>query len=391
MRKSLLLPLILGLAGCLAGPKNPKHPGSTSTRVIELEPIRITASTSGDTIRSESYDAKQLFEEGTEAFNQGNYPIATKNFRRVFTEFPDSPYALPARYNASLSLESEEKWEEALAGYRELLQVNPDSLPGRFRVAHCLARLGRHAEILETLAPIEARSDLDGQQLIELHARKAQAFFHTQELDKSAEESARALSIYEDIKHDEPLETNYYVSMAQYYDAKVLGEKGRALPIRVNDGKQTLQQDLDDKAEFLLKAQGSFIKVLKLENRQFATMAGYEIGLLYEDFYHQILNAPLPNELTTEIEKQAYIDILTQETRVLLEKALRIYEKNVLLGERVGLKNEFIEQSQLHIQAIKALLEQQNPAPTVPDAPAEDPKLKKPNNKKGDFPGGTKG
>ena len=229
--------------------------------------------------------------------------------------------------------------------------------------------------------------------MIELHARKAQALFFTKELEKSAAESAKAVEIYYKIREDEELDTDYYISMAHFYDAKVYGEKGRALPIRVNDGQKVLAQDLDDKAEFLLKAQESYVRVLKIANRQFATMAGYEIGLMYEDFYIQIVNAQMPNELALDpLAQQIYREELQKEMKVLLEKALRIYEKNVLLGERVGLQNDFVKQSKLHLDAIRALLTTPI-APAPASQPTEETPTKKPGKKpkKGDFPAGKNG
>jgi tetratricopeptide (TPR) repeat protein len=394
MRKSLLVPLVLTLAGCLPGAKKPKNPtaGPPPGALLEMEPLKITATTKGGEVRSEAYDAKSLFEEASEAFNAGDYVTAQKKFTRVFSEFETSPYADPARYNAALSLESQEKWAEALSGYEQLLAKSPGSIEGRMRMSHCLARLERFGDALAALTPLDSRSDLDAQRLIELHARKSEGLFKTGDFEASAKESAQALGIYEDIKDDEPLETDYYISMAQYYDGKAIAERGRALPIRVNSGKKMLEQDLDDKAEFLLKAQASYVKVLKIGNRQFATMAGYEIGLLYEEFYRQIQSAPMPDELKDEEEKKAYQELLATETRVLLEKALRIYEKNVLLGERVGLKNDFVKQSATHIEAIKTQLGLTGGAqPEIPVPAPEEPKKKLPKGKKGDFAGGTKG
>jgi tetratricopeptide (TPR) repeat protein len=393
MKRLVAMILAAGLMGCVGGKKTPKNPTPTPTTSVDLEPIRITASEGADgEISSEFYDAATLFETASDAFERGDYPTAEKRFTQLFTEFETSNLANPARYNASLAQESQEKWAEALAGYQALLAKEPTAIPTRFRMAHCLVQLERYPEALETLLVVESRADLSGQQLIELHARKSQVLYYSNDPENSAKESAHALSIYEEIKNDEELETDYYLSMAQFYDAKVLGDQGRALPIRVDDGKKAVERDLDSKAEFLLKSQASFVRVLKIANRQFATMAGYEIGLLYEDFYHQILNAPTPSELKTELEKEVYKDLLTKELRVFLEKALRIYEKNVLLGERVGLKNEFIQQSAAHLEAIKQLLEATNtPEPAPAPAPETKPSKKPGKGKKGDFPGKSNG
>jgi tetratricopeptide (TPR) repeat protein len=395
MLKRITLSLMLiGVLGCTHHNKvkNPTTPTKVTT--VDLEPIRITATNNNGDIQSEAYDAKELFDAGTEAFNRGDFSTAEKKFTKVYQEFDASSYAESARYNAALALESQEKWAEALAVYIELVSKNPDATDAKFREAHCFAALEHYEDVMTILDQIEARVDLDGQRLIELHARKSQALFFTKDLEKSAAESAKAVEIYYKIREDEELDTDYYISMAHFYDAKVYGEKGRALPVRVNDGQKTLAQDLDDKAEFLLKAQDSYVRVLKIANRQFATMAGYEIGLLYEDFYIQIVNAPMPNELALDpLAQQIYREELQKEMKVLLEKSLRIYEKNILLGERVGLQNDFVKQSKTHLDAIKLLLA----TPIVPSPasqPTEEPTpTKKPGKKtkKGDFPGGKNG
>ena len=393
MLRQIALSLMFVTALACNHSKKVKNPTPTRVTTVDLEPIRITASNNNGEIQSEAYDAKELFDAGAEAFNRGDYSTAEKKFTKVYQEFDASSYAESARYNAALALESQEKWAEALAVYQGLIAKNPDATDAKFREAHCLASLDRYPEVMEILSQIETRVDLDGQRLIELHARKAQALFFTKDLEKSAAESAKAVEIYYKIREDEELDTDYYISMAHFYDAKVYGEKGRALPIRVNEGQKVLAQDLDDKAEFLLKAQESFVRVLKIANRQFATMAGYEIGLMYEDFYIQIVNAPMPNELVLDpLAQQIYREELQKEMKVLLEKALRIYEKNVLLGERVGLQNDFVKQSKLHLDAIRALLTPPT-APAPASQPTEETPTKKPGKKtkKGDFPAGKNG
>lgn len=384
--------LLVGLIGCVHNKKTKTPTAKPPVTVVDLEPIKITANNDNGTITAEAYDAKELFEAGAEAFNRGDYPTAEKKFTKLYQEFPESGYAESARYNAGLSQESQEKWAEALETYKALVAINPAATDANFRVAHCLARLDQHNEAMLVLNQIGTRVDLDGQRLIELHARKSQSLFYLKDLDKSQEESAKAVSTYEKIKDDEELETDYYISMAHFFDAKVLAERGQVLPIRVNDGQKALMQDLDNKAEFLLKAQTSYVKVLKIANRQFATMAGYEIGLMYEVFYQQILDAPMPNELALNpLAQQIYKEELQKEMRVLLEKALRIYEKNVLLGERVGLQNEYVEQSKAHMEALKALLNPPAPASQPASAPVEEPKKPGKKPKKGDLTGGKNG
>src|SRR5205814_10136554 len=88
-RPSLLLALAASVsAGCLghAKPKTATPGSSPATTIIEIEPIKITASGKGGEVKSEAYDAKSLFEEATDAFNRGDYATASKDFSRVYQE-----------------------------------------------------------------------------------------------------------------------------------------------------------------------------------------------------------------------------------------------------------------------------------------------------------------
>src|SRR5207302_2020203 len=62
------------------------------------------------------------------------------------------------------------------------------------------------------------------------------------------------------------------------------------------DGK-ALADALELKAEFLLSAQGHYLRCIRRGDGEWATAAGYRIGEMYEELYEQLINAPLPRGL----------------------------------------------------------------------------------------------
>src|SRR5262249_23646117 len=142
-RRALAL-LLVGAAGCLGHAR--KTPTTPTARgpIVDMEPLKVTASVKDGKVQSDAYDSKTLFEDATEACNDGDFTKAEATSARIYQEFPSSAYAIAARYNSALSQESQEKWPEALKGYQDLLSLSPDYLPGRFRLAHCLSHLDRY-------------------------------------------------------------------------------------------------------------------------------------------------------------------------------------------------------------------------------------------------------
>ena len=96
-----------------------------------------------------------------------------------------------------------------------------------------------------------------------------------------------------------------------------------------------LSQTLEFKAELLLSAQGHYLRAIKVGNGYWATAAGERIGSLYEVLHKQMMESPAPKELTAE-EGEVYRQEVRRRIRILLTKAIGVYESTVATAERIG-------------------------------------------------------
>jgi len=132
-----------------------------------------------------------------------------------------------------------------------------------------------------------------------------------------------------------------------------------------------MARDLEAKARVLLVAQSRFLDAMRVNNVEWATAAGFQIGSLYREFYDDLVGAPVPPQLTGEA-RDVYLEEVRKQVKNLLQKAITIHEKNVLMGERNGEKNEWVRRSNEQMEQLKKLLVPGPVAPQPPDS-AEPP------------------
>ncbi len=138
----------------------------------------------------------------------------------------------------------------------------------------------------------------------------------------------------------------------------------------------------------LLSAQGHYLRTIRIGNPDWAVAAGYRIGELYDEMYVQMTEAPPPPGLDAEHEA-AYREELRRKVRVLVTKAIAIYESTLATARRTGVENRFVEKTQSSLERMKKELlvaEAEPPAPE-PALPGEADPSRPPA---GEPPGGAR-
>src|SRR6202008_4359900 len=105
-----------------------------------------------------------------------------------------------------------------------------------------------------------------------------------------------------------------------------------------------LARDLEAKARMLLVAQSRFLDAMRVDNVEWATAAGFQIGTLYREFYDDLVGAPVPAQLQGEA-REVYLDEVKRQVHTLLQRAISIHEKNLLMAERLGEQNDWVRRS----------------------------------------------
>lgn len=315
-------------------------------RVEIKEPTVITAGPPEQAELGDLDDAT-LFDLGTRAFQAGDFAKAAAAFDRMAVPTPASIW------NAGLSYERMGRFEDALARYVSYIKLKNET-EAQFHAALAEYKLGRLDDAARRLHELASRPGITSLQ-------KASAMM--QEAVCRIESGARAdgevllrktLDIYESDK-EEPVDPALPAQAEFWLGEAYRGSfRAEALDPASMDEKG-LGDALERKAQFLLSAQGHYLRCIRRGDGEWATAAGFRIGEMYEDLYRQLTDAPLPRGLD-EQQTALYRDQLHAKVKTLVEKAIRIYEQTLSTAQRVGARNPYVEKTEQALERLRKLL-----------------------------------
>src|SRR5262249_59888627 len=92
------------------------------------------------------------------------------------------------------------------------------------------------------------------------------------------------------------------------------------------------------------------------------------IGGVHEVLHQQMMPSPIPKELSAE-EGEVYRQEVRRRIRILLTKAIGVYESIVATAERIGTSGPFVDRARASLERMKQLLLAEADVPDVPDDP----------------------
>lgn len=345
----LLLSLLTGV-GCV------HTRGAQGTPVgaqeVKFDEVVIT----GD-LELEKLNDVELFAAGTSFYAAEDWAQAARYFGRICDFHPNSPHRRQALYNAGLALEKLKQWDDAWVRFTALADAakgTGDALDAAFRVAECDYHLERYADAIEVLRTIADRADLPADKRIE--ARVQEGVCELEQGDKErAETTLRAVITYWNGLPDKDLVDDYFPGQAQFFLGEIFRLHYESVELDGTKSTDKLAEDLEYKSELLLSAQGHYLRAIRIGNGYWATASGQRIGGLYENMYDHMMHAPAPNELAAS-EQAVYRAELRKKIRVLITKAINVYERNLEAAERIGASSPFVQQTKESLQRMKDLL-----------------------------------
>ncbi len=370
------LPLVgLGFLAACASTGQQKKPGQPSAEPVvhlDMDPIKIEATTDASGLHIDAYDAPELFELAGKALSDGRFDDAVSEYGKLLKSFPESPYARPALYNLGLARIDKKDWAAAVDSFKELVEKypnHPDAKDSLFQLGACYAEQSNWPASAEVFARLLERTDLNADDRIEAIARRGFAQFNLNDLD-TAEKTFRAAMTYnQKIESDERLSTDFYLAFSQYHLGQIYHLRFRKAALRLPEAQ--LDKDLEEKAHLLLTAQRAYIDTIKFGNPAWASAAGFQVGSLYEELFDAFMSVPVPPELDAEA-RTVYLEELHKKIRILLEKSLRWQRENLLMIERLGVTTEWAEKSRLAYAKLLRLLDPKLPG-TDEDIPTGSP------------------
>lgn len=305
----------------------------------------------------EKLNDEELFATGSAKFAANELDEAIRHFDRLASSFPQSKHFRAALFQSGLALQKQQKWEPAYERFRVLADPargTGDAVDAAFRAAESLYHLDRFAEAVALLTPMVERGDLPVARRIEAQVQQGVCLLELGRRDESEQALRAALASYEKLpdRSDVP---DYFPGQAQFF----LGELYRLgygeIQLDGAKGVDQLATDLEHKAQLLLSAQGHYLRAIRIGNGYWATAAGQRIGSMYEDLYDHMLASNPPPELEAEAA-EVYREELRKRVRVLITKAIAVYEQTLEAAERVGTSGPFIESTRERLKKMKERL-----------------------------------
>lgn len=342
--------------------------GRTNVQAVKFDELVIT----GD-LELEKLNDEELFAGGTSHFAAEDYPQAARYFTRICDFHPQSRHRRLALYNAGLSFEKLKAWDEAYARFAELADPargTGDALDASFRAAETLYHLERFDEAVAILKTIGDRADVNIDRRIEARVQQGVCELESGKTDL-AEATLRGI-LEEWSKHPEKdVIDDYFPAQAQFFLGEIFRLHYEDVQLDGNKDTDKLAADLEYKSELLLSSQGHYLRAIRIGNGYWATAAGQRIGGLYESMYEHMMNAPAPAELS-EVEREVYRAELRKKIRVLITKAITVYERTLEAAERIGSSSPFVEDTRKSLQRMKELLlaearAEESPPPPPPE------------------------
>ncbi len=341
----LQIAVLSALAACAGSRPAPQRIDVAEPTVIEVRRDELDLVDKND---------EELFAVGSAAFAAGDHRRAAAAFARLADLFPSSKHHAAALYDAGLAYERLEEWKPALEHFRALEKgyEGADAVEASFRVAECLYHLRELGQARAELDRLAGRADLGAGDHVRALAQRGIVELEMGD-PAAAEKSLRlAVSTWSEVGERERLD-DYYPGQAQFFLGEVYRGYFQALKIDPSkDAEQKLGADLEQKAQLLLSAQGHYLRAIRIGNPDWTVAAGYRIGELYDELYTQMIEAPLPAGLDAE-EQAAYREELRKRVRVLVQKAIAIYERTLSTAQRAGVTNRFVERTQASLDRMK--------------------------------------
>lgn len=335
-----------------------------------MEPVLVEADKDGNIA---AFDAAGLFEQGQNALASQKWALCDESYERLIAKFPKSRYVHASLYNRGLCLEHRRLHELAANVFRRHAQMateEPDRLDGLFRMGFNLVRAKRYVEASHLYDQLLQGDNLGTADKAECYLRRATAELNLKRHGRAEKDLKTAMALIREA-YEGVVDGSDLMAEAHFRRGEIYQHLSHAVLLKLPVSR--MKGDLRDKARYFRQSQTSYIASVNVRNAYWATAAGLRLGEIYEQFYRDVLLAEAPN--LTAAEKRYYQVELRRQLQPLLEESLTIYETNITMSERIGAQNEWVEETEVRVARLRALIEEN--AKAAKAAPSKKTKKKR--------------
>jgi tetratricopeptide (TPR) repeat protein len=331
------------------------HLVAKDPRIVDLDIIRITASTRGvgGDPHMDHVATGDLFKQANDAAKAGETERAITIYRKLVVEFPDSQYSPVALFNIAAIFDGRGDFDATLATLRELVKLYPnarESVDGHLYIAALQTDKDKLADALVTLDELLPRTNLTYADRIEVFARKGYVLIELRRYEDAEPALAAAVAEWRKLTK---LEDPYYIAMAHYYRGELAHRKFLDAPARLPD--DVLIADLDKKRVLAVEAYDRWKESLGFKQAYWATASGYQMSQIFVELWEAHVKAPYPKRIDAAT-RDKYVKEVHDRVREHLDKALEGHRMNVELAKAYGVETTWSKASAQKAASVMELL-----------------------------------
>ena len=286
-----------------------------------------------------SYDDQILFDLAIVASEEGDKARGRAIYVRLVEEFPESRLKLSALFNLGLLFEAEMLFGAAKEQYLNIVDA-PDPYDGEdrqtwidayFRWAICSGRLSEWADAVRAFEMVLAQPGLSDLEQLEAGVGLGIAYQEQGMFEDAEIAFQEVFSWYREMKRYGPFNDQGYVAEAAFRLGQISAERFELVVLAFP--QEVLKKRLELKCALLLQAQDRYLKALRYGDIKTAALVGLGIGDMYEKLHEMVVKLEPPADLNAE-QKVVYDEVVDERIRILVKKALYVYERSLLVGRR---------------------------------------------------------
>ncbi len=270
----------------------------------------------------------------------GDTTSAAQIYESFLEKYPDSKMVDQVAVAAASYREKVKQWDKAAQDYLKLVAINsPLKARALYFAARAYYQAGNWNKALDLYAKYTAIYE-NYNHYEEALCRLGEGYYKQSNLDLALTFLNKALRVY---KQNSKEKINpYFPAEASFLIGEIHFDQFKNIKITDN-----FSRSLNAKKKALTICLKDYKRTIDFRVAEWVTAAYFKIGRAWEVLANDIINSPLPPNLSTE-EVAAYQMKLNEVATPLLKNAAKYYQANLKQAEKLNLQNEWIQKSQTH-------------------------------------------
>jgi tetratricopeptide (TPR) repeat protein len=292
---------------------------------------------------------KALFRIAQNSENFFEFDRAVQAYLRLYREFPQSDKRSWALFNAALSLENDQRYTDSARYFLQFaneFSTLEDAPTSFFRAGTIYLKAKRYADARRTFEQFIQRFGADARYrgyAVDAQAKIAESYATQGNRRAALREQKRIIEAYERSGFGPGSPAALAAARARFTEIETDFEEFRAR--KISGSAQRQGELVIELVRFMNRLEGDYKALSKYKILDWYLAALFRVGQLYQLLSQKMLDAPVPGEIQTQDEKDAYRTQLEDKAGVLERKATANYEIAYNEGQKNGIVNDWTKRA----------------------------------------------